>query len=142
MGTNPYEPPNASEVLDVTTLYPASRDTCPVCLNAVNRRDLFWHSSATCSKCGTHLTLAFPEDSKPGLGCVVVAMLCVGVVAFAFVAALRNGFASLSGLLLLIPILGVYSCYNRWFTGLPYPRSLVEMGRIPSPDQQTTGNHG
>ncbi len=131
MEPNPYQPPRQREV-DVTELHPVARDTCPVCLSPVRRWKLYLFSSDNCASCRTVLSLAQPSDIKPGLGCLLVAGVGILVVGYSVIASIWYGADSLFGILVLIPLAAIYGACIRWFKGVPYPRSLIVAGRIPS----------
>ena len=131
MEPNPYQPPRQREVVDVTKLHPVARDTCPVCLSLVRRWKLYMYSSNNCTSCGTVLSLAQPIESKPGLGCLVVVGVGILIVGYSVIATIWYGVDSLFGILALIPIAAIYGACVRW-KGVPYPHSLIVLGRIPS----------
>lgn len=140
MELNPYQPPDTKEGLTVADLHPVARNTCPVCLHDVRRWKLFWSSIAICSHCSTVLTLAMPHDNKPGFGCFAVALLCIAIVVFSLMPAIKPEMGSLYGLLLLPALFALYSLCLRWFAAFPYPRSLVVMGRIPASEPAVPDN--
>ena len=131
MEPNPYQPPRQREVVDVTKLHPVARDTCPVCLSLVRRWKLYMYSSNNCTSCGTVLSLAQPAESKPGLGCLVVVGVGILIVGYSVIATIWYGADSLFGILALIPLAVIYGACVRW-KGVPYPHSLIVLGRIPS----------
>lgn len=80
--------------------------------------------------------LAMPHEDKPGLGCAFTALLGIVIIAATLMATFVFGVDSLFGLLLLLPLIGIYSTWLRLVYAMPYPKALVVMGRIP---HQTLG---
>ena len=133
MNLNPYQPPIATPQDPVLVdLHPPSRDQCPVCKNAIKRIEL-WSATARCSKCATELTLATKHDDKPGVGCLIAVSAMILNIVMSVIASLMYGIAMLNWLLLLLPIVVIYSMAVRWFDTYPYPKSHVSGGRIPAP---------
>lgn len=132
MEHNPYQPPSEEAPVAVEALHPAAYGTCPVCLHAVDRWGLYWKTSWACPQCSTLLTLAMPHENKPGIGCVAAALLGIAIVSATLIATVRYGVEAILGLLLLLPLIATYSTYIRLVHSMPYPKSLVAMGRIPN----------
>jgi hypothetical protein len=81
--------------------------------------------------------LAMPHEDKPGLGCAFTALLGILIIAATLMATFVFGVDSLFGLLLLLPLIGIYSTCLRFVYAMPYPKALIVMGRIP---HQTVGH--
>jgi hypothetical protein len=70
-----------------------------------------------------------PHDNQPGLGCVLTCTLATLLVILTIAASLFYGIEALFLLLLLLPILAIYSMFVRWHISVPYPCSLVSNGK-------------
>ena len=130
MTENPYLPPRMHDPAFVT-MSPPKRGVCPVCQSHISHFKLLWLPSVVCGKCSTELALGIPKENRIGIGCLLVILLAIMIIVVALYVAINdNVLAMLYWLMLLVPLVGLYSMVIRWKHSIPYPKSLIRNGRI------------
>jgi len=133
MNENPYRPSSIEES-PASVQFPPESGKCPVCHAAVSQPQLYWRSFVKCYACSTELTLGILDDKKIGCGCQCAMLVVVAIVGIAAYSAYHaDYFSMIYWLLMIVPVAGIYGAITRWNYGLPYPRSLLQGGRIIFP---------